>query len=79
MLQKQVEMTSLDQELDDKGYLTLNKFVKYMKDFYPASAVSYPTAKRMIEAGKIRAQVRGSQLRILKSEVERWVAEGNLY
>lgn len=68
---------SLTIELESKGYLSLQKFVKYLKDNHPHAAISYPTAVRLVKEGKLRAIRVGQQHRLLRKEVVRWVAEGN--
>lgn len=69
--------TSLQKELDDKGYLSLVKFTKYLKVHQPQAYISYPTALKLVAAGKLKAMRVGSSYRILKTEAERWVTEGN--
>ncbi len=68
---------SLTRQLETSGYLTLNKFVKYLKSVAPQAAVSYPTALKYVKEGKIHAIPVGSQYRIDRIEVERWIREGN--
>ena len=68
---------SLERELETRGYLSLNKFVKYLKLHHPVAAVSYPTALKLVEERKLRATMVGSQYRVSQTEAERWVTEGN--
>lgn len=70
-------MISLERKLERDGYLSLNQFVKYLKDYHPEAGMSYPTARRLIHDGKLRAIKQGNQYRVRRAEVERWVAEGN--
>ena len=63
-------------ELETKGYLTLSKFVQYLKDYAPEAYISYPTALKLVKQGKIRARRVGGPYRIGRGEVERWIAEG---
>lgn len=71
-------MASLNKELEDKGYLTLNKFVAYLREFAPEASISYPTAMRLVHDGKIDANRIGNNWRICRAEVKRWVEIGNL-
>ena len=68
---------NLRTELDRKGFLSLNKFLKFLKEFHPAASVSYPTALRLIRKGQLRAYPVGSSYRVTKDEANRWVREGN--
>lgn len=70
-------MSSLTAELELNGYLSLNKFVRFLKDVAPHASASYPTMLRYVRQGKLRAIPVGSQLRIPRTEVERWMREGN--
>ena len=69
--------TSLQRELDDKGYLSLVKFTKYLKVHQPHAYISYPTALKLVAEGKLKALHVGSSYRILKIEADRWVTGGN--
>ncbi len=68
---------ALIQELELNGYLPLNKFVQFLKEEAPWAAASYPTMYKFVKQGKLRAVRVGNQLRITRTEVERWVREGN--
>lgn len=68
---------SLERKLERDGYLSLNQFVKYLREYAPQASMSYPTARRMILDGHLRAIKQGQQYRVRRAEVERWVAEGN--
>lgn len=68
---------TLTYQLESRGYLSLNQFVKYLKENHPKASVSYPTALKLVEARKLKAVKFGSQYRVYEEEVERWVAEGN--
>lgn len=68
---------NLQRELERKGYLSLVKFTKYLKEYEPQAAISYPTALKLVREGKLNARRVGSMYRILRTEVARWVAEGN--
>lgn len=70
-------MANLGFELESQGYLSLNKFVDYLRDEHPQAYVSYPTARKLVKEGKIRGTKVGKQFRINIDEVRRWVAEGN--
>lgn len=71
-------MDSLANYLATKGYLTANGLCKYLHEYHPDRAVSYPTLKRLVDAGKIQATRVGGQVRISKTEIDRFVREGNL-
>lgn len=64
-------------QLESRGYLSLNKFVQYLKENHPGAYISYPTALKAVELGQLRARKVGSQYRITQTEAERWIAEGN--
>ena len=68
---------ALNQELEMNGYLPLVKFVAYLKEFAPQASVSYPTALKYVKEGKLRALTIGTQHRITRLEIERWIAGGN--
>ena len=68
---------SLERKLERDGYLSLNQFVKYLKLYAPAASMSYPTARRLIQDGKLRAIKQGQQYRVRIDEAKRWIAEGN--
>lgn len=68
---------SLSNELEVNCYLPLNKFVKYLKETAPQASISYPTALKLVNEGKIKAQRVGSQLRINRVEIDRWIKQGN--
>jgi excisionase family DNA binding protein len=68
---------SLVYTLETRGYLSLNKFVKYLKANHPEAYVSYPTACKLVEEGKLGARRVGSQWRVSQAEAKRWIAEGN--
>lgn len=70
-------MVSLHRKLETQGYLSLNQFVKYLKEYQPQAAMSYPTALKLVAERKLRARIVGSQNRITYEEAQRWVAEGN--
>mgnify|MGYP000110675730 CR=1 FL=1 len=64
-------------QLESRGYLSLNKFVKYLKENHPTAYVSYPTALKLVETNQLRARKVGAQYRISMEEASRWVTEGN--
>lgn len=70
-------MSLLINELETQGYLTLNKMLKYLKEVHPAATISYPTALKYVKEGKLVATKRGSQIRVTRAEIARWVAQGN--
>ena len=70
-------MTSLQRALDLDGELSLNQFVQYLKEYAPGASMSYPTALKLIAAGKLQTIRRGNEHRIERPEVLRWIAEGN--
>lgn len=72
-----MKMPSLQHELETKGYLSLVKFTKYLKEHHPEACVSYPTALKLVAEGKVRAIRIGSMYRITHVEVRRWVTHGN--
>jgi len=69
-------MDSLVDELADRGYLTANKLETYLKTYYPAVQVSYPTIIRFIKKGQILGYKIGTQYRIPAEEIARYVSEG---
>ena len=68
---------SVLRKLERDGYLSLNQFIQFLELHAPEAKVSYPTARRLIKDGKLRAVMHGSQYRVRRTEVERWIAEGN--
>lgn len=70
-------MTSwaLSKQLESQGYLSLNKFVQYLKETHPAYAMSYPTAVKLVKSGEIKTFMIGGQHRVLRKEVVRWISE----
>lgn len=72
-----ISSIDLEYELESKGYLSLNKFCKYLKQFHPGAYVSYPTALNLVKEGKLRAHKVGKQYRVSRLEAQRWVEEGN--
>lgn len=70
-------MGSWAEEIHDKGYLSANKFVKFLKETCPEKAISYPTLLRMVDKGAIKVTRVGQVLRIDKFEISRYIAEGN--
>ena len=69
---------SLDHELASRGWLSLNKALQWLKEYHPASTISYPTALKMISAGKINAERVGSTWRLSKRELDGLAAHGIL-
>lgn len=69
--------TNLQKELDDKGYLSLVKFTKYLKVYHPHAYISYPTALKSVANGRLKSMRVGNSYRILKTEAERWITDGN--
>lgn len=53
-----------------QGWVSLNGFAKIVD-------VSYPTALKLKQEGKVRTIQVGSQTRVYRSEVERFLREGN--
>lgn len=70
-------MGSLLRQLELDGYLSLSKFVRFLRENAPQASISYPTALKLVQEGKLKAVKLGSQYRITRSEAERWIAEGN--
>lgn len=68
---------ALNRELETRGYLSLNKFVKYLKEFHPEASISYPTALKLVGEGKLKATMLGSHYRVSETEAKRWILEGN--
>lgn len=68
---------SLDHELASTGFLSLVKAIKWLKSYHPTSAISYPTALRMVERGQLVAIKIGAQYRITRAELERFAVHGN--
>lgn len=62
----------LHEELEEKGFLTVNKLAQYLKE-HPTHMVSYPTLKRMIERGEIRAYMVGKQVRVSREAIEKFL------
>lgn len=69
---------NLQRQLEDNGYLSLNKFVAYLKEYHPEAYISYPTAAKLVKEGKLKGFAVGRSYRISRVEVMRWVSEGNL-
>lgn len=63
--------------LNAEGYLSLYQMVRYLHAYAPEAAMSYPTARKRVLKGNIQAIRRGSVYYITKSEIERWISEGN--
>lgn len=70
-------MVNLQHKLEAQGFLSLNQFCQYLKEFEPTAYVSYPTALKLVNEGKIRAVKIGAHYRINRVEANRWVTEGN--
>jgi excisionase family DNA binding protein len=70
-------MSSLQRDLDRTGYLSLSKFVEYLREEHPYAYISYPTARMLVVEGRLRAVKIGKQYRIMRAEAERWIEEGN--
>ena len=68
--------TSLDHEFYTKGYLSLQKFTKWLKQYHPIMQVSYPTARSMIDKGTLKALRVGKMHRISHAEGQRYIAHG---
>jgi hypothetical protein len=61
--------------LEEKGYLTINQLVEYLKEHYPLKALSYPALRRQV--GKtLHGEQAGGQLRITKDSILRYVGKG---
>lgn len=69
--------TSPLRQLEMQGYLSLNKFVEYLRENAPEAAISYPTAVKLVAEGKIIARRMGGSWRIGRAEIDRWVSQGN--
>lgn len=70
-------MASLLRKLETQGYLSLSAFCEYLTQYVPHAAISYPTAVKYAKEGKLQTLKVGSQHRVLRREVERWVTEGS--
>lgn len=68
---------SIIRKLETSGYLSLAQFVDYLKLNAPEASVSYPTALKLVNSGKIQGRKVGGVCRIGRREIERWVSEGN--
>lgn len=44
---------SLDHELQVVGYLSLTKSLQWLKQYHPHKKISYPTALKLIQEGKL--------------------------
>jgi excisionase family DNA binding protein len=69
--------SSLANKLAERGWLSLNELVKYLRADFPERYVSYPTALAMVRENKIRAFTVGCTYRIHREEVTRFIADGN--
>ena len=72
-----VKYQSLDHELASVGYLSLTKAILWLKRYHPEAAISYPTALRMVERKQLDVMRIGSQYRVTRRELERFVLHGN--
>jgi len=70
-------MDSLANKLGINGWLSLNEFVKYLAESHPQHKISYPTALRMVNSGKLRVTTVGVTYRVYQAEVTRYLREGN--
>lgn len=64
------------QVLEEKGWLSLNQFVQYLKDEHPIKSLSYPAILRYVEKGVLEATKVGGQRRISKECIEHYVKYG---
>ena len=64
-------------DLTRHGWLSLNGFVKYLKENHPQHQVSYPTVLRMVDKGFLRVVTVGQTKRVYREEITRYLAEGN--
>jgi hypothetical protein len=69
---------SLQDFLDTRGYLTINQLVKYLQEYHPLRAVSYPTLKRFFDKGYFTYTRVGGQNRIEKESIERYCKYGTM-
>lgn len=77
MAHKAIKYESLDHELRSRGYLSLNKALKYWAVNYPSCKVSYPTALKLVESGKINTIRVGGMHRVYEVEIHRFGVHGN--
>lgn len=64
------------EELDRKGYLTLNGLAIYLRECHPHRSVSYLTLQRYKDRGYIRTTQIGGQYRVSKEEIEHYLEHG---
>jgi hypothetical protein len=72
-----IKYESLAHELQARGFLTLSKAINWLRAYHPESAISYPTALRMIAAEKLLSVKVGGQHRLSGRELARFVEHGN--
>ncbi len=67
---------SLQDLLDRQGFLTINALVKYLKQYHPDKAVTYPTIQRWTERGILQYYKYGGQYRVKKESIDKLVKYG---
>lgn len=67
---------SLSEILEERGWLTLNQFVSYVKEVEPIKALSYPAMLRYVDKGLLKAEKVGGQRRISKDCIEHYLKYG---
>lgn len=64
------------QFLEERGFLTINQLVQYLREEHPERSVSFPTIQRYIEKGYFRCTKVGGQYRIERPEIEHFIQHG---
>lgn len=72
--------TSLNDELEEHGFLSVHKTVKYIEQYHPIAKVSYGTLRKLIDEGRVIAVYPDQRYRtkIEKTEIERFIRDGPL-
>lgn len=71
-----VEKPSLEEHLEQRGYLTVHQLEKYLKEYHPRRAVSGPTLRRYLEKGYLTFTEVGGQRRVDKEAIKLYIANG---
>jgi hypothetical protein len=58
------------QFLAEYGYLSVNALVRYLANYAPLKAVSYPTLRRYIDRGDFEVVEVGGRYRVLKNSID---------
>lgn len=64
------------QFLAEHGYLSVNALVRYLANYAPLKAVSYPTLRRYIDQGTFEVVEVGGRYRVLKDSIDAYCGFG---